>query len=404
MSDLQTQLREYGRQLDSQTTPLEDLTPQQRFPVRVRIGRRGPLVAVGTAAAIIVAAVTAALLIRGPESADPAGPPSQPTATTVAPTPKVLEPTEPEGAFSWDGDDLTDWITEEEMTLALRHVLSGYAESDLEGAATFDHESAAVDGDGGQWELEGWTAQFHNGDHGGRYVGPPHGTDRRLAPGVTFEQEEGFGWGHYIFKGPNSDEMISIWLRPPERSYGYPAGSEIAAYRSMLFPLATRMLQEMGWADFWEIPESVPTTEPDRIPLMDTEQFLYGAGDIGCPKHWAHDQSLPVGSVEFLPGPGMFTVAIELVGAAPNSEYRIEVLEPETCWFGGPDLFDTPGVLATDETGAGRIESTVRNVEPGTYRLNINVVHNDWEDNWPESEDIRLREIGGAGFSLVEVP
>jgi hypothetical protein len=373
------------------------------------MGWRGPLVAFGTAAAIIFVAVATALLIRGPQSSDPATPPVQPTVTTVASTSTVLEETGPEAAFSWDGDDLSEWLTEAEMAQALEDGLRSHENAELDprilvdgsvdvGSWTWSFGAAA--GKEGPWELS-----VHNGDHDGSYVGPPPETDSKLPQGVTFEREEGFGWGHYIFSGPNSDEMTSVWLRPPATSFGYPAGSETEVHEAVLFPLASWMLQEMGWVDPLEDALPPAGSEPDPVPIMEMEQVLYGAGDLGCPEHWAHDQSLPVGSVEFQTGQGMFTVVVELTAAAPNSRYGVEVWEPETCRYRGPLLFEAPvpRVLTTDETGAGRIEFPVEEVDAGTYRLNVNVVRNVWGDTFPDAEDTRLREIGGAGFSLVEV-
>lgn len=152
---------------------------------------------------------------------------------------------EPGTVFSW-GDDLNEWVTEAEMTAILEDVSARYAGTGPDGVAVFDRESA----DSGTWTAGGWSVGFHNGDHGGRYVGPRIETDQRLPLGVTYEQEMGFGWGHYILSGPNSDEMIAIWLRPPgKQGFGYPHESEVDAYEDMVFALATQMLQEMGWAD-----------------------------------------------------------------------------------------------------------------------------------------------------------
>jgi hypothetical protein len=306
--------------------------------------------------------------------------------------------------FSWGEHDLSEWITEQEMTDVLKDVVSRYAETDLDGDARFDHEGADSGGDEGAWRAGEWTVQFHNGDHDGRFVGPPSETDSKLPQGVTFEREWGFGWGHYIFSGPKSDEMIAVGLHPPGVSFGYPRGSEIVTHEAMLFPLATWMLQEMGWVDPLRDELPIPAIGPDPVPIMETEQILYGAGDISCPEHWAQNQSLPVGTVGFEAGRGMFTVVVELIAAAPDSDYGVDVWEPETC-LGGPLLFEAPvpRVLTTDDAGSGRIEFVVDNVDPGLYRLNVNLIHTTWEDAFPNAEDTRLWEIGGAGFSLVEV-
>jgi hypothetical protein len=381
---------------------------------------RRPAVVAAVAAVVVLVAIGGALLLVG-SGTDPAPPadstPSPaPTTSFTTTVPEVTTtqetampvpgPTEPETVFAWNGDDLSEWVTEAEMTAVLRDVVSRYADAVLDAEARFDREAADVGGDEGSWVAGDWQVHFHNGDHDGRYVGPPPETDPRLPEGVTYEWEWGFGWGNIIFSGPNSDEMIALSLRPPGTSQAYPRGSEAAAYRDMLFALAPRMLREMGWLDSGGDVLAVPSTEPDDIPIRESRQILYGAGDIGCPHHWAHDQSLPVGSVEFAAGEGLFTVVVELSAAAPNSEYGLEVLEPEDCEFGAPALFEgaAPRTLTTDGTGAGRIEFVVEDVDPGIYRLNVNLVHNDWEDAFPDADDTRLWEIGGAGFSLVAIP
>ena len=156
---------------------------------------------------------------------------------------------QPAAIFSWDGDDLSEWVTEAEMTAVLQDVASRYVGSDLESEAVFDEESVELAGFDGVWIAGGWRVSFHNGDHDGRYEGPPTGTDPRLPQGVTYEAEQGFGWGHYVLLGLNSDEMISVWVRPAGTSFGYPPESEVEAHKDMTFAVATMMLREMGWAD-----------------------------------------------------------------------------------------------------------------------------------------------------------
>ncbi len=404
-STLERQIAKYADHLEGLTVPVSEseiVSRTLRAAPRIRNG----LIAAASAAVVIMVVGAVAILTQFGSQEGPLTTPTPTSPPTTAPI--ETSTTLLAGArdvFSWSEHDLSEWITEQEMTAVLKDVVSRYAETDLEGEAKFDHEGADMGGDEGQWEMGDWTVHYHNGSHDGRYVGPPSDTDSKLPQGVTFEREWGFGWGHYIFSGPLSDEMISVGLRPPGTSFGYPRGSEIDAHDIVLFPLATWMLQEMGWIDSLEAARTTPTSEPESVPVAGTEQILYGAGDISCPEHWAHNQSLPVGTVVFEAGEGMFTVGVELTAAAADSDYGVEVWEPETCRYGGPLLFEAPAprVLTTDETGAGRIEFIVDNVNPGRYQLNVNVVHNDWEDTFPNADDTRLWEIGGAGFSLVEV-
>lgn len=48
--------------------------------------------------------------------------------------------TEPGAVFSWDGDDLSAWVTEDEMRAALEHVSTLYAGADLEGEVVLEHD------------------------------------------------------------------------------------------------------------------------------------------------------------------------------------------------------------------------------------------------------------------------
>jgi hypothetical protein len=147
------------------------------------------------------------------------------------------------------------------------------------------------------------------------------------------------------------------------------------------------------------------------VPIMERKQILYGDGDIHCPNHWADEEAIPVGSVEFRPSEGAIAVAVELTDAATDMEYSVEVFTPEmmcepgrVTWTWPSWSMPTEPVFMTDESGSGELEFVVENVDPGTYRLNVNVVQNGWEDNWPTTQNIQLREIGGAGFSDVIVP
>lgn len=155
----------------------------------------------------------------------------------------------------------------------------------------------------------------------------------------------------------------------------------------------------------WGTEEALP------VPVMEPEKTLYGDGDIHCPNHWADEAAIPVGSVEFRPSEGAISVAVELTDAATDMEYRVEVFTLETMCEPGNATWQWPAwnlptepVFTTDESGAGGLEFVVENVDPGTYRLNVNVVQNGWEDDWPTTQNIQLREIGGAGFSEVTVP
>ncbi len=251
MSDLITQLREYGTQLDSKAAPLRELTPGTPFRNRVKVGWRGPLLAFGTAAAIVVVAFATAFLLRVPEGADPATPAVQPTVTTT-----VLEATEPEAAFSWYRDDLSEWVTEGEMTDLLTGLMGREGQDALEGEVLLDHSEGDTDwtwtfrtaGDAGTWRIIA-----HNGYHlpeGGRVE--PTETDPRLPIGVTYEQQSGFAHGFYGLSGPNSNQTICMTVFPPGAGFGYPDRLEVEAHEDRVFAIASMMLREMGWTDLTE--------------------------------------------------------------------------------------------------------------------------------------------------------
>ena len=158
----------------------------------------------------------------------------------------------PETVFSW-GRDLSAWVSEDEMTTALRSLLGDV------------HESGAIverSDDDWDWSFGGWTVSAHSGDHDGdrRRDTDLSKTDPRLPPGVVYEAAWGFAHGFYILSGPNSDESMCMTVRPQGRGLGYPnypypvereiypPESEIAAHEDRVFGLASMMLREMGWA------------------------------------------------------------------------------------------------------------------------------------------------------------
>jgi hypothetical protein len=152
--------------------------------------------------------------------------------------------------FSWARDDLREWVTEDEMTDILTVMSVPYFGAELDGdvgsrvsAADWVLSFRLADGAGS------WRLLVHNGNHGGAYLGPPKETDPRLANGVTYEAEWGFGHGGYILSGPHSRELLALHLLPPGTSFGYPHGTEVEVHEDRIFALASMMLREMGWAD-----------------------------------------------------------------------------------------------------------------------------------------------------------
>lgn len=199
---------------------------------------RRPLVVVAGAAVAALVAIGGALLVLGS-----GGDPAAPAATTVtAPAESTV--------FSWNGGELSEWVTEDEMTDALAYLSTEYLGADLDGTVRVDKEedwvwSFQLVGDTGVWQVIA-----HNGDHrpeGG--VAEPNQSDPRLPPGVKYEAFGGFAHGFYGLSGPNSDESICMTLMSPDSYWGYPEGAEVRTHEDRIFALASMMLREMGWAD-----------------------------------------------------------------------------------------------------------------------------------------------------------
>ena len=225
---------------------LEDLRDRRRRA-------RQTAVAVFTLLVLAVAIAGAIVLFRSSERRVPAEPPDA-----------VLTPTEPGAVFSWSGEDLSEWVTEDEMTDAIRDASALYEGQGPTGKVVYEGTD-----DGVSWEAGDWSFEISNGDHGGKYVGPPTSIDPRLPEGVTYKAEEGFGVGGYILSGPNSDEMIAIHLWWP----GGPLGDHPleGVHEDMVFAIASRLLEEMGWVPL-EPPESAgcpPGSTPDEPGPLD---------------------------------------------------------------------------------------------------------------------------------------
>jgi outer membrane murein-binding lipoprotein Lpp len=125
---------------------------------------------------------------------------------------------------------------------------------------------------------------------------------------------------------------------------------------------------------------------------------IFGDGEISCPDHRADDESLPVGTIVYQPSEGEIRVIVTLTAAAPNWVYGVELWSDESCnsdtAFGFVDE-----TIETDETGAGELDFVVSGLEPGTYRLNVNV-----SSGGDVPEDLRHREMGTTQFTSVVVP
>lgn len=240
MSDLRTQIRAY---IDLIDPPFEarDLMSETRLagqPVKRRVGAPGPVLVFAVTFVVVLLAGGVTLLLSGPEALEPAGPP----------------------VFSWDNDDINEWVTEDEMTAALEELSWRYQGTDLGGEAVFESsgDPEAVFEPGGfsgwAWRVgpagdPTWRVVVHDGDeHTASPSDQISKTDPRLPEGVVYHAGWGFAWGAYVLSGPNSDEWICIMVFPPGASSQYPDESEVGEHENMVFDLASMMLREMRWA------------------------------------------------------------------------------------------------------------------------------------------------------------
>lgn len=162
----------------------------------------------------------------------------------------ATRPNDPANAFSWDEDDLAEWVTEEEMARAVGDALT----PDVDGEVVLDRPPT----DPGEWQWsyrlagdsDSWRVMAHDGDHEGKTEDLVlKQTDPRLPDGVVFEPAWGFAHGSYMLSGPNSDESICLTLIPPGESLGYPSTSEVEVHEDRVFAIASVRLREMAWVN-----------------------------------------------------------------------------------------------------------------------------------------------------------
>lgn len=152
----------------------------------------------------------------------------------------------------------------------------------------------------------------------------------------------------------------------------------------------------------WQMQVAVSTPRP-FIGGGGTVVTVHGDGNINCPNHVADDLSLPVGTVQFHPGPGQIRVIVTLTDAAPHRNYTLDLWSDAGCaTFSGPEglpvgAWTSDRVLRTDGEGAGELDHVFTGIDPGVHRVNVNLVTE------PEPNDPRHREMGAATFTEVVV-
>jgi len=265
MTDVKEQLRAYFDEVDPPFDPAGLMRePQPQFPLTRRPVGRGVLIA-GTAAAVLllVLALPLLFLANGSETAvEPSATTTEapttttePTSTTSAPTTAApdqvigVSPDASAEVFSWTGDDISDWVTEEEMAAALAGLLLEYAGTELHGEVEFERREVFGEAsDTVEWTVgheygeNHWVVTVHNGDHLPDDLWS-YETDLELPKG---EITTG-GWGVFTVRGPNSDESLCVWVGPPVEIFGGQVQEDI--YEEMISVLASMILEELGWVD-----------------------------------------------------------------------------------------------------------------------------------------------------------
>ena len=222
-----------NRTMQTQEKPRQ--ITQTRLPKRVWV--------FAAALAAVVMAIGIPVWLFGGEDAETVTEPVAATTTTAGEVETTLDtadtvpvPTEPTTVFSWS-DDLSEWVTEDEMTDLLEDLSTRYyadTGGDLGGKAVLARPGGDL-----VWGVGYWSVGVHAG---GGYHPFPTRTNPRLPQGVTYEPIS----QSYVFSGPNSGQSICITLTTPGTTASI---EEEPNYETIFFALASMMLQEMGWAD-----------------------------------------------------------------------------------------------------------------------------------------------------------
>ncbi|MDJ0497755.1 MAG: hypothetical protein QNJ89_07995 [Acidimicrobiia bacterium] len=281
MIDLKEQLRAYFDEVDPPLDTAEVMrdarsvsAPRRRAdPAQGALSRwRGPLVAVTTALAVVIAVAAAALLWRGGPG-DVAGTPTTPPATATTITSTTVPSEETAEALTFADDDLCEWVAADRIAAFFS---SAYESSvdDWDGTAEVQ-QSRDLEPDECWWRLatttdddyfsvHAWNAnpgvvllpaeivEYEGGLVG--YPGPTASGHPALSEGVVVQSA---GWGIYTFWVPPSDNYLALSIsRVTQTSSGTEVSQGLDSLATgqariekqvRFFSFADQLLRELGW-------------------------------------------------------------------------------------------------------------------------------------------------------------
>jgi hypothetical protein len=239
MADLLRDLERYGRHLESTAPPISVAEIRHRHAGAAATGRRVPAWAAALAGAVAMLVVLGGLsfVLGGSEGATEPSEPAAPTTTAPVPTTVTTTfagPADPVEPFAW-GEDLARWVTEDEMTALLGRLSRKYY---MDTGGSLGGE-AVLSRPGGDlvWSVGYWSIGVHDG---GGWHPTPDTTDPRLPTGVLYTGDS----QSHGFSGPASSAAICLTVTTPGTTASI---EEEPNYQSIVFEIATMMLEEMGW-------------------------------------------------------------------------------------------------------------------------------------------------------------
>lgn len=150
------------------------------------------------------------------------------------------------------GEDLTEWVTAEEMNEVLERIQTDFTGSPLDDEVvtepdddSFWYRYGVPEGSEGEAFEGGWEVVLQPWPDGDAMAGAQ--TFPSLPDGVEAAGPS-YG-GVYFLRGPRSAEILSLWVDPPDPSYVGVGEADEARWQDVYFQVASMALREMGWAE-----------------------------------------------------------------------------------------------------------------------------------------------------------